>query len=485
MLPISLRPNGRRAVVVGGGNVAARKAESLAEAGFPITVVAERIEERLREFLQANGGTFEHRSYRSQDVDNAALVVAATDDDVVNARVVDDARAAGVLVSDASAPERGDFTMSATVRIGDLTISADSAGASPAFSSRVVREISQHFGPEYGDAVHNLRRMRRHVRETFEREEGTRILRTLASRPVSELATLAEQTAVCATRRSTLAMIQSREVAARLAERGTATTMLALTTRGDRETDRPIAAIGGVNVFVAELENALRERRADYAVHSCKDLPSTLTADMQIAAISRRADPRDAFCSELYPNLESLPQGAVVGTSSPRRAAQLADLRPDLRCEPLRGNVDTRLRKLGEERYDAVVLAMAGLKRLGLRAAHVVPFAVDRFVPAVGQGALAVETRAGDEPIAALLRETVNDPESERCVRCERAALAALHAGCSAPIGIHARLEGDEMIVEGASASDGRVVRRRLVRRAATLEDAHALGVDFAAELAG
>ncbi|HEV3092571.1 MAG TPA: hydroxymethylbilane synthase [Candidatus Cybelea sp.] len=483
MLPISLRPNGRRALIVGGGNVAARKAQSLAEAGFPIAVVAERIGDRLRDLVQQCGGTFEERAYERGDLDGAALAVAATNDGDVNARVVADARAARVLVCDASAPERGDFTMAATLRVGDLTIAADSAGASPAFSQRVVRELADTFGPEYAGALRSLRRVRAAVHESFPREERAAILRELAERPVAELAAAPERTLVCASRRSALATIQSRTVAARLAERGIATTIFGVTTSGDRVQDRAIERLGSVNVFVTELENALRERHADYAVHSCKDLPSELAADMQLAAISTREDPRDAFCSERFDSLESLRPGSLVGTSSPRRRAQLAALRPDLRYETLRGNVDTRLRKLREGEYDAIVLAMAGLIRLRQGAQHVVPFDVEQIVPAVGQGALAVETAAGDD-VAAILRDAVNDESAELCVECERAALRALHAGCSAPIGVHARIAGGEIVVDAAVATEsGAMLRRRTTGRAATLREAQDLGAAFGSEL--
>lgn len=485
MLTISLRPDGRRAVIIGGGIVAARKAESLAEAGFPILVVADRIDDRLRDLLRANAGTCVQRAYEPRDLTGAALVVAATDDDAVNARVVADARTAHILACDASSPDRGAFTMPATLRVGDLTISADSAGSSPAFSKRVVRELSEQFGPEYADALKALRRMRAHIKEAFPREEGAAILRVLAQRPVSELAAMPNVTVVCASRRSRLAMIQSRTIAARLAERGIATTILGVTTSGDRDEKHAIDRLGTVNVFVTELESALRERRADYAVHSCKDLPSTLADDMQIAAISRREDARDAFCSERYRDFDSLPAGAVVGTSSPRRQAQLASLRPDLRYETLRGNVDTRLAKLRAGGYDAIVLAMAGLKRLGERAAHLVPFEVERVVPAVGQGSLAVETRAGDDRLTGALRCAANDAASELCVVCERAALAALHEGCSAPIGIHARLSATGMVVDAAvQAQAGVLLRHRLQRAVSTIEEARALGTALAAELA-
>jgi hydroxymethylbilane synthase len=273
-------------------------------------------------------------------------------------------------------------------------------------------------------------------------------------------------------------------IAARLADRGVVTTMLGITTAGDRDRQTPIDRLGGVNVFVKELETALRERHADFAVHSCKDLPGSLPEDLCIAAISRRDDPRDAFCSERYADFDSLPPGAVVGSLSPRRRAALAALRPDLRYEPLRGNVDTRLRKLSDGEYDAVVLAMAGLKRLRTGARYVVPFAVDRVVPAVGQGALAVETRIEDAPLSTLLRESINDTESELCVTCERAALRAMRAGCSAPLGIHARLSSEAMIVEGFYAPDSSSpVHARIEGPIATLDQAEALGAALAQRL--
>jgi hydroxymethylbilane synthase len=484
MLTISLRPNGHRALIVGGGIVAARKAESLAEAGFAVCIVADRIGDRLRDFLRVNAGTCTQRRYEPGDLAGAALVVAATDDDAVNARVVADARAARILACDVSNPDRGDFTMPATFRAGDLTISADSAGSSPAFSKRIVRELAQQFGPEYGDALLSLRRMRAHIKDAFPREEGAAILRALAERPVSELAAMPDATVVCASRRSPLAMIQSRTIAARLAERGVATTILGVTTSGDRDAERAIDRLGTVNVFITELENALRERRADYAVHSCKDLPSTLPDDLALAAISPRQDARDAFCSERYPDFDSLPAGSVVGTSSPRRRAQLAAIRSDLRYETLRGNVGTRLAKLSDGRYDAIVLAMAGLNRLGVRATHLVPFDVERIVPAVGQGALAVETRAGDQWLTGVLRSAANDCASELCVVCERAALAAMHAGCSAPIGIHARLGAAGMVVDAAVETEpGVVLRHRLQRAVSTVEESVALGTALASDL--
>jgi hydroxymethylbilane synthase len=485
MLPISLRPNGRRAVIVGGGNVAARKAESLVGTGFHVFVVAERVSDRLRAVLRNTGGTFVERQYQPDDLDRAGIVIAATDDTALNARVVVDARAARALVCDATDPQRGDFTMAATQRVGDLTISVDSGGSSPAFSRRVARELRDRLDSSYAMAARTLSRMRVYVKETFPSTQRGAILRALAERPVDELAT-ASATLICATRSSTLAMIQSRIVAARLAERGIATTFLPVATTGDQDQQTSLDRFGSVGVFVKELELALRQRRADYAVHSCKDLPGVLPDDMRIAAISRREDPRDAFCSERYEKFELLPAGSVVGTSSPRRRAQLSALRGDLRYEVLRGNVDTRLRKLRAGEYDAIVIAMAGLERLGAGAANVVPFSVDRLVPAVGQGALAVEVRADDSNLHEVIHEAVTDAQTEICVRAERAVLASMRAGCSAPLGVHAYMRGDEIVVQAAYApSDGQLVRARIERACATAAQAETLGAELAAHLKG
>lgn len=289
---------------------------------------------------------------------------------------------------------------------------------------------------------------------------------------------------VCASRASALAMTQTRSVAARLAERGVPTTILTVTTTGDAQRDRSFAAIGAQSLFVKELEIALREGRAQYAVHSCKDLPSAIPDDMAIAAISAREDPRDVFCSERFAALAELPQGAVVGTSSMRRRAQLAAMRGDLRFIDLRGNIDTRLRKLREGECDAIVLANAGLRRLGTSAKHTVPFEVEQMVPAAGQGALAIETLA-DSQLRETLYAVMNDSAAELAVACERAALATLRGGCQAPIGIHAYFEGDAMIALGASAlAPGEPLKRaRLRANARDLESARALGQSLAKEL--
>ncbi|PIX97684.1 MAG: hydroxymethylbilane synthase [Hydrogenophilales bacterium CG_4_9_14_3_um_filter_63_34] len=241
---------------------------------------------------------------------------------------------------------------------------------------------------------------------------------------------------VIATRESQLALWQAKHVKARLMELhpGLEVELLGMTTQGDQILDSPLSRIGGKGLFVKELETAMAEGRADLAVHSIKDVPMDLPAGFELAAISKREDPRDAFVSRKYASLSDLPVGARVGTSSLRRQVQLRAVYPTLDIDTLRGNVNTRLRKLEEGQYDAILLAAAGLKRLGLDAHIRAILSPEESLPAVGQGALGIEIRGGRPDLAALLAP-LNDAETAACVRAERAMSRMLQGGCQAPIG--------------------------------------------------
>ena len=284
------------------------------------------------------------------------------------------------------------------------------------------------------------------------------------------------------TRGSALALAQARLVAQALgaAAPGVSVEVVTITTRGDVRTDVPLAAIGGRGVFTAELEHALRAGEVDFAVHSAKDLPSTLAPDLAIAAFLPREDARDVVISRDGTPLVALPINAVVGTSSPRRTCQLLALRSDLVPRDVRGNVDTRLRKLDEGQYDAIVLAAAGLRRLGLTARVTQWLAPDIMLPAVGQGAIAVEVRADDASTASALAP-LDDAATRVAVTAERAFLARLGAGCAAPTAAHARLAGDTLHIDALIGSaSGAVVR---ASRAGSPSDAAALGVAVAEDL--
>jgi hydroxymethylbilane synthase len=271
------------------------------------------------------------------------------------------------------------------------------------------------------------------------------------------------------TRASLLALAQARSVASGL-DGGGGAEIVPMRTEGDRLAEARLAVVGGKGLFVRELEEALLRGDIDVAVHSLKDLPAELPAGLTLAAFPPREDARDILVARRPISLETLGQGARVGTSSPRRRALLLSVRPDLAVEPIRGNVDTRLRKLAGGDWDAVVLAAAGLRRLALTPEHVGPLDPDVFVPAVGQGILAVEARADDRDTQARLAP-VDHPATRACALAERAYLARLGASCHTPMAAHACLEGDTLRMSAVVASeDG----RRLLRASGTAPAAEA-----------
>jgi len=506
VFPILLNVRGRHAVVVGGGAVAERKIRGLLDAGADVSVISPALTPELQQRAHAGELTWHERRYAASDLADAFLVFSATSDDVVNAAVTRDAHERGLLVNDAGDADRGDFATPATHRSGPLTVTVDSSGLSPSFTKRIRDELALQFDARYGRAAATLGSLREHVVAVVPLARRAAVMRKLAERDIDDLAamprgdiehevertvteldaveTAVPATLICASRASALAMTQTRMMMAKLAENGIASTVLNITTKGDAVQDRSLAAIGTDSLFVKELENALRDRRADYAVHSCKDLPSTMPEDMQLAAITKREDPRDAYCSEKYPNLAALPPGARVGTSSPRRRAQLQALRGDLVYDDIRGNVDTRLRKLRDGDYDAIVLAAAGMNRLGLRATYTVPFDPNEVLPAVGQGALALETRLGDV-VAETIDRLVGDRDTTLAVSAERAYLRTLRGGCQAPVGAHGVIADGRLFLRGAIAAlDGStVIRGERSAAVTTIADAEAVGSTLAREL--
>jgi len=243
----------------------------------------------------------------------------------------------------------------------------------------------------------------------------------------------ASSSIVIATRESRLALWQAEHVKALLQSRGAQVQLLGMTTQGDQILDRSLSKVGGKGLFVKELEVALEEGRADIAVHSLKDVPMDLPEGFALACVMEREDPRDAWVSPHYARLQDLPQGAVVGTSSLRRTVLLRALRPDLRIEPLRGNLDTRLRKLDEGQYDGIVLAAAGLKRLGLAQRIRAEFDTGAMLPAAGQGALGIEIRSGRSDLVAALAPLAHQT-TWLAVAAERAVSRAMGGSCSMPL---------------------------------------------------
>ncbi len=290
-----------------------------------------------------------------------------------------------------------------------------------------------------------------------------------------------------ATRESRLALWQAEYVQARLAsELGVTATLLGMTTRGDQILDRTLSKIGGKGLFVKELEAALADGRARLAVHSLKDVPMELPEGFALAAVLEREDPRDAFVANDFASLAELPEGAVVGSSSLRRVTQLLSLRPDLRVEPLRGNLDTRLRKLDEGGYHAIVLAAAGLKRLGLAGRVRSLFAVDQMLPCAGQGALGLEIRADDAELAELVAGLAHAPTLLAC-EAERAVSRALGGSCSLPLAAHAHWQGGTLCLDAAlghaEAHASPLLRSSVAAEVADVATARALGQQAAERL--
>jgi len=259
-------------------------------------------------------------------------------------------------------------------------------------------------------------------------------------------------------RGSQLALWQANHISALLRARGHEVQIEIIHTTGDKITDVPLAMVGtkgglGKGIFTKEIEEALAAGRVDLAVHSLKDLPTELPPGFELAAITEREDPRDAFCSRQYTRIEDLPQNARVGTSSLRRQAQLKAIRPDLDIHPLRGNVDTRLRKLEQGEYDAIILASAGLKRLGKTELIKQIIPVEIMCPAAGQGALGIEIRVGDAAMRQQF-EFLNDPATRAATSCERALLNRLGGGCQVPIGAFATVVGPVAELRQNAAND-------------------------------
>jgi len=283
-----------------------------------------------------------------------------------------------------------------------------------------------------------------------------------------------------ATRESPLALWQSEHVAAllRTAHPQLRIELVPMTTRGDRIIDRPLSDIGGKGLFLKELEVAMQEGRADAAVHSLKDVPMELDGPFAIAAVLERADPFDAFVCNRWGSLDALPKGARVGSSSLRRQAQLRARRPDLRIEDLRGNVGSRLKKLDANDYDAILLACAGLQRLGLGERIRQRLLAPDWVPAVAQGAIAIECRDDDAATHALLTALEHSP-TRTCVEAERAMNRRLHGSCQVPIAGYATLDGDVLNLQGlvGDAVSGELVR---AEAAGAADDPQGLGLRVA-----
>ena len=288
-----------------------------------------------------------------------------------------------------------------------------------------------------------------------------------------------------ATRKSPLALWQAEHVKARLqqAHSGLEIELVTMSTQGDKILDTPLAKIGGKGLFVKELEQGMLEDRADIAAHSIKDVPMEFPEGLYLSTILEREEPCDAFVSNKYDTLDQLPQGAVVGTSSLRRRCQLLNRRPDLQIEDLRGNVNTRLAKLDDGKYDAIILACAGLIRLEMADRIKQSISSELILPAVGQGAIGLEAREGDDETLALI-SVLDHPGTRYRVLAERALNAGLNGGCQVPIACHASIDGDSLHLRAlVGEPDGSAIISGEIR--GNSNDAEKMGTELAQELLG
>jgi len=285
------------------------------------------------------------------------------------------------------------------------------------------------------------------------------------------------------TRGSNLALVQSEWVKKEVQRRHpeVRVELVTIKTKGDKILDAPLSRVGGKGLFVKEIEDALLKRDVDLAVHSMKDVPAELQKGLKLSVYPKREDPRDAFVSSHFRGVEDLPQGASVGTSSLRRSAQLLHMRSDLQIVPLRGNVDTRLRKLDNKEVQAIVLAAAGLRRLGLSARITALLSPEVVLPAIGQGVLGLELREDDQNTQDLI-SFLNDLETELAAKGERAFLRELEGGCQVPLAGYARVEKDRIVLDGMVAElDGSIILRQ--QRSGGKDKPEELGVALAQQL--
>jgi hydroxymethylbilane synthase len=484
LFPIFLTLASKRCVVVGGGEVAARKVRALLDSGARVFVIAPQLCAALDPLAQS--GQVEHvaRSYETGDLEGSALAFGATDDRSVNEGVYTEATRLGVPVNVVDQPHLCSFYVPATLARGPITVAISTQGMSPALARRLRERLEEAVPPEYGDLAALLGSLRAEMKAAFPsgRERGAKWRRVLDGEVLSLLRSGKPEEALAATRKllgldasgehpcpavvrigsrgSALALAQARAVAERLEQMGAEADIVTIRTSGDRGARTEAGST--VGVFVREIEQALLRGEVDLAVHSMKDLPTGPRDGLVSAAVPPREDPRDAIITRTGQGLDELPPASRVATSSPRRVAQLRSHRPDLVFVPVRGNVDTRLRKLERGDFEALILACAGLARLGLQEIITERLPVDVCLPAPGQGALALQVREQDAELRALLAPLDHAP-SRLAVETERAFLAGVGSGCTVPAGALALVEADRLVLKAVlEGGEGELLRDQI-----------------------
>ncbi len=489
--PLLFEMNKKRVLVVGLGTVGVRRAKTFAKAGALVTAIARKPDRTL----EVEGITVVCANYSSDLLKDIDIAVAATNDHDLNALVLEDCKARGIPVNAADDPERSDYFFPSVIRRGDLTLSVCTEGASPMTTISIVKALKAEYGPEYAERLAYLRTLRDDIIDSISEESEKKAkLRALIDMSTE---TLGEQvkaikrrnmkTIIVGSRGSKLARVQTEWLLDRLREANPDVDfeLRIISTKGDRVQNKALDAIGDKGLFTKELEEALLSGDIDMAVHSMKDMPSTLPEGLTLAAPPVREDPSDVLVT--HHQIESpdeLPQGAKVGTGSKRRAYQLSRVRPDLNIQGIRGNVDTRLRKLADEGFDAIILAAAGMKRIDVFESDeysVIPLVPDEFVCAPAQGILAVEMREDNDAVRQIL-EPVVDPVAAVQMAAERKFLTSLDGDCHLPIGAYCKVDGDDICLTGLYGDEEghKLVKDSIIGKAA---DAEAIGAALAEKL--
>jgi hydroxymethylbilane synthase len=504
LFPIFLRLTGIRCAVVGGGEVAAGKVRSLLDGGANVVVVAPQLCATLDSLVRSRQVEHLARSYEAGDLKGSVLAFGATDDRAVNEAVYAEATRRGLPVNVVDQPDLCTFYVPATLARGPIAVAISTHGTSPALARKLRERLEEAVPPEYGDLAELLGSLRAEVMAAFpsgrERQAKwglvleSEVLSLLRSGKAEEARAAARQLlglearahrsspaiVRIGTRGSALARAQAEAVAQRLKEMGVAAELVIIRTAGDR--GARIGEGSAVGLFVREIEQALLRDEIDLAVHSLKDLPTGPREGLVVAAVPPREDPSDALITRTGQGLEKLRPESRVATSSPRRVAQLRAHRPDLAFVPVKGNVDTRLRKLKRGDFEALVLASAGLVRLGLQQVITERLDFDVCMPAPGQGALALQVREQDAELRALL-EPLDHAPTRLAVEAERAFLGGVGTGCVVPAGALAVIDGNRLVLKAVlDTGEGGLLRDQIKGPSASSAE---LGAKLARQMCG
>lgn len=465
-------------LMVGGGRSAAIKLRTILDYGLRVTIVACHISEEIKELITKHNICFYERAVMTDDFDGVGLVFAMADR-ATNQFVYHEAKKRHLLC--ATADGKGDFMLPAHRHQGNLTVTVSTNGKFPLLAKKICNNIDLSIASR----LTQLEQYRLWVLQNIQDKTKCRaILAEIADNAEDDKKILAcigrnlnmSQTIKIGTRGSRLAIRQTELVRDELLQYFPELNIEIVTikTKGDKILNQTLDKIGGKGVFVKEIEQALLDKKIDIAVHSLKDMPDEMHEELSLFAVLKRENPMDALICNKGLDLESLPEGAVIGTGSLRRKTQILQLRPDLKIEPIRGNIETRMKKM-EESFDGVILAAAGLIRSGYqdRISHC--FRLEEMIPAACQGILAVQGRKKDDSCKALL-SLLNHCETDICQKAERAFLKGVGADCHAPAGALARIEESKLLMKAMFYADKMLV----VEGQGQLENPEQLGTELA-----